>query len=378
MDGFDRICRDEQKRFNVWEKDSKFGIIGRRLPNINIVVITRALESRLIGGLAVPFKSLKYVYYPDIYFLLRALKYGDKYYLQEDTGEIFRLEKVLAFAYDLNGVLLNLRKGNADELVGQIIELVGQAITETNPDSLNDLKKEILKQLTAIGNIEDSKHRINNGALLARLVAIILLAMQREADVIDISAVWGLRRRVISTYIDLLEFQVKKAANYLEQILHDWQVVQTMRRMRVADQLRVYAEVFSTIDIQPFSATFYYSADEFRRAAECLEGNRIEEAEKLLQTAYASFKLRKIRVDLERILFEVSRKKQFPKNSFDLVGSTEKLRIAMAEMNDLDTTSMRDFNVSFMTTNLRGVIDRLGKGNFHDAHLIFEFLIQKI
>lgn len=397
MDGFDRIGGNDLRIICVREGNLEFESEVRFLSNTNIAVIIQAPESRLFGGLAAPFwgrrkmkdsksprrpnfspKSLKYVYYPDIYFLLRALKYGDEYYLQEDIGEIFRLEKVLVTAYELNGVLLNLRKGNVDELVGQIIELVDQAISETNPGSLNELKKEILEQLSAVGNIEDSLGRVNNGALLARLVAIKFRAMQREADAIDINAVWALRRKVISILIDILEFQVKTATNFLEQVLKDWQVVQTMRRVRVADQLEVYAGVFSAIDIKPFLVTFQYSADEFKRAAECLRTNQVEKAEGLLQTAYASFKLRKIRVDLERVLFEISRKKRFAKNSFDLAGNFEKLRNAMAEMNELNTVGMRDFNAKFMTTNLQRIIRLLEQGSFHDAHTIFEYLIQKI
>ncbi|RJO59006.1 hypothetical protein C4546_04225 [Candidatus Parcubacteria bacterium] len=393
----EKIGGSQEEDLAVWEGDVCYSVRARALFKSRIYVITQAPERRLLGCLAVPrwsnvptekdlrffnrkrvAKVLRYIVFADLYFLNRALKHGDSFYLQEESGEIPRLNQVLEVCHRLNGVLLGLRKGNVDELIVIIVGMVEKAILDVNPNATNSLKKEILNQFTAIGNIEDSLGRVNNGALLARLVAIRERTMRREADAVDINAVWALRRRVVSMCLEILEFQVKAAADYLKQVLDNWHEVSILRRIRVAEQLEIYARVFEGIDIQPFRPTFLYSTDEFKHAAEFLKTNKVAEAHALLKTTYAGFQLRDLRIELEKLMFAVSRKRRFPKTDFDFSETISRLEINIAILNSWDTSQMRDFDKIVITAGLRQVIICLEIFDIQKAHGTFSNTIKLI
>ncbi|MFA6587456.1 MAG: hypothetical protein WCT08_00130 [Patescibacteria group bacterium] len=367
MSGFQRIGGDTEMSTDLMFCGNKTEITIRPIFKSRVAVITDTEEASLRGKAIMPING-KLVVFPDMYFLRRALMHGSETYLRLDEGELAKLKKAMQNAYRLNAILLGLSKDNADELMLAIAEQVETMIAAVNPDARLELKKQILSQLEAIGHVNDSLNRINPSALLARLVAVTNRLTKRETAAGGITSIFALRRKAAELCIDILEYHVLCAADYLVNLFKKWDQVIGFQRKGTANQLKIYAQVFRIIDILPFERTFSHSADEFEKASVALRSNRVTEAKDLLRISLSSFLLRKARIELEQVAFAVSRQKRFNNPDFDCFSWAKKLAAVTDSIQTIDTSGMQNFPQEVVCSYLYKAIKEIEVQQCSSAH----------
>jgi len=380
----------------IFDGDQLLEAKGRELFGSRIVVITSdTAQGRFIGQIAIPRwndqaiqlakqkgrlrftpKMVRYVVYPDIYFALRALIHGQASYEQDGKAEIAHMGKVLHALEELQTIVLGLSPRNAPELEGEIIAIVDQALGWLNPNARHVRKREALEKLSAIGKLRDKLGRVNATVFLARLVAVRLRALEREEGAATIDAVYAYRRQAVQTCIQVLECHVETADQFLQKVLANWDVILLTRRIRLAHHLETSADAFATLDVLPFAATFTHAAQEFREAAQGLQTNRVAQARALLERSAVSFRLRKLRVDLEHTYLPLSRALAL-RRTFDGDSLHSALQAALDLLDGLDTARLRDFSKLVASAGIRKVQGHLGAGELSDAQATFQTVLKQ-
>ncbi len=353
----------------------------RLLFSSSIAVVTDISYPDFSGALLMPRWSEKgkhnYVVYSDIYALHRALAHGQDTYEQSTQGEIPRMAKALTAATILQGIQLGVNTQNAGAYQDELLTAAATAIDAIGPNARLVGKREALDQLAAIAKGRDSRGRVNPTVLLTRLAAVIRRVDAREQDATNIDGVFAFRRQIVRTTIQLLETQVAVARSFLAQVLANWPQIASHKRHLIAGHVDAMAEVFRTIDIQPFRTNFAFAAIEYNFAASALRNGNPDTAKVFLQRSAAGFALRSLRAELERAYFSISRVVRL-RQPLDTSATLLVLSDCTQELENLYTDNLRQFDKPVVSAGIKHAAQHLRDAKLHDAYTTLQQVVRLV
>ncbi len=323
--------------------------------------------------------DVAHVIVPDVYWQFRLFTHGTEKYQQDKHGEIPRLVQSLQHLHELHGLLLGKLDPRRVDLLRQ--EIKREAITVVaflGPNANEAQKKRAIEQAIAVATGKDSLDRFNPGAFAARIVAAINAVLIRESDAISINAIFAQWRRLDQSMLCVMDFEVDAQYTFLQRVLSEWDSLIRDRQTAMRRRLVNNAALVQAYDLNPFRETFTYVAQEYLEADGFLATNRPSLAKPLLETAFASLGLRKIRVDLEKAMHAVSRKVRFPIVPFPWPNVRNIIAVHITTIEKLQTVHMRAFDKQLVIAGLRDTIASLEKSEYEQAHDRFRQTIRLI
>ncbi|MEK7569872.1 MAG: hypothetical protein AAB515_00285 [Patescibacteria group bacterium] len=287
------------------------------------------------------------------------------------------MAKALTAATILQGIQLGVNTQNAGAYQDELLTAAATAIDAIGPNARLVGKREALDQLAAIAKGRDSRGRVNPTVLLTRLAAVIRRVDAREQDATNIDGVFAFRRQIVRTTIQLLETQVAVARSFLAQVLANWPQIASHKRHLIAGHVDAMAEVFRTIDIQPFRTNFAFAAIEYNFAASALRNGNPDTAKVFLQRSAAGFALRSLRAELERAYFSISRVVRL-RQPLDTSATLLVLSDCTQELENLYTDNLRQFDKPVVSAGIKHAAQHLRDAKLHDAYTTLQQVVRLV
>lgn len=382
-----RIGGDEIDIYRVTIKDTTYVVLARELfvPGLAVVqevlskdgnpdwvggiIMSRWIKSRKKGG-----KERKiWVFYENIFPNICALHHGIEGYEQSRCGSLPVTRKAIQQSVQVQASLLGLRKGNAERRMPIVVREVNKLLSGLTGGRGDKEIYSAEMQFIRIKLGKDSIDRVNGPALLPRLINARVGLIRRETGMVNKNAVFQQRRSVILSTLAILDYTVECAKACCQQLLDERKSIEHDEDVRTfaQDMLLSYALLFDSIDIKPHVVTLRYAANEFRRISHLFGEGLFDDAYKILSVSEASFALRTVRTDLERVFFRLSRivnlhhAKQQPT---PLKEDIQRMENAITAITELDTDNMVDFDAAAIADQLESVVRAYSHKLYKDAH----------
>jgi len=223
-----------------------------------------------------------------------------------DWGEKKALSQALKASQRLHEQLLVLRKSNLEKLERSIRRETEHIINRVGQQPRNEFKKEARDLAAIIGEILDSRGRVNPFAKIAQVDAMRRRLEERLQIILAVESKIASRRRVLQSMIEICELRFRVAEDFIERLLPNLNLDYFERHegleAKVAERLEFYADEISRIKIQPFTFPAQEISREFCKAAEMIRWYEFGEARVYLKISRESLGLRVIRTDVENFI----------------------------------------------------------------------------
>lgn len=256
---------------------------------------------------------LMYRVYTSVYEALRYTYWvlHGTYGITFNHGEKAQLRLAEAELIELNMIAAGLRKGNAEEL-GLVFAKKSATILQRIGEQPRDILKRQARVLSvSLVTVYDSIGRTNATVKMTRAAAARRRIRNRRANISCIEPVIIARRQTLKSVIEEMELYWSGMLHYLDLLFAEqFYAMSALQdpdtRKRIVQQLRFYRMEIARYDIEPFTRTAYHVHPELQQALTYISDEKYGGAKKILERIWNSTKLRKVRMELEHVLLQLT------------------------------------------------------------------------
>ena len=240
------------------------------------------------------------------------LKYG----LDLSIGEKSAMQEAANLARELNLTVMGLAapvdpntlRKQTELAITKIAELLGQ------PRALS--KREALLQLAALQSGTDSAGKVNPTVTAVRATVIHARLLERlEEEVMAIDPHIQLRQKALINMIQLAELHLEAVRHFVGLLLQSKGLVPVLdknKRKVIETQCEYCAQQLATIDFNPYRTNCRLTAKDLRTVRDMLREGKVDSAglsqiRKLLIKCQSALEIKTLQIELERIVFRLTR-----------------------------------------------------------------------
>lgn len=239
-----------------------------------------------------------------------------KYGFDFSMGEKNAMQAAANLARELNLTVMGtatpvdldaLREQTEKAIIG-IAELLGQ------PRTLP--KQEAVQLLTSLQAGTDSSGKVNPTVMAVQSTALHARLLERlEEEVMAIDPHIQLRQKALINMIQLTELRLEAVRHFVSLLLKSRGLVPVLdksRRKVIETQCEYCAQQLATIDFNPYRSNCRLTARDLRVIRDLLRAGKVDRSElsqirKLLIKCQSALEIKALQIELERIIFRLTR-----------------------------------------------------------------------